>query len=153
MTPFEDIDNQKQATEELRKSEARFQAVFDNVAVGVAVLSLERRALSLNTTAEQIVGYSLEELQKIDPRSLAVPEDRGMDMNLFQELIEGKRNSYVMERRYRRKDGRAFWARVNYSLVRDLEGKPDYLIGIIEELHQRLIHKDIACHRLQARSL
>ena len=63
-------------------------------------------------------------MQNIDPRSLALPEDRGMDIELFKELIEGQRNSYVMERRYRHKDGRVFWARINYSLVRDLDGRP-----------------------------
>jgi signal transduction histidine kinase len=68
---------------------------------------------------------------------LAVPEDRGIDAVLFPELIEGKRDSYVMERRYRRKDGRVFWARINYSLVRDLEGKPDYLIGLIEDIDEQ----------------
>ena len=52
----------------------------------------------------------------------------------FKELIEGKRESYVMERRYHHKSGRTFWARVNYSLVRDLEGRPDYLVGIIEDI-------------------
>ena len=57
--------------------------------------------------------------------------------SLFPELIEGKRDSYVMERRYRRKDGRVFWARINYSLVRDLEGKPDYLIGLIEDIDEQ----------------
>jgi signal transduction histidine kinase len=42
-----------------------------------------------------------------------------------------------MERRYRRKDGRVFWARINYSLVRDLEGQPDYLIGLIEDIDEQ----------------
>jgi signal transduction histidine kinase len=60
-----------------------------------------------------------------------------MDDEVFQELIEGKRNSYTMERRYRRKDGRVFWARINYSLVRDLEGNPDYLIGMIEDIDEQ----------------
>src|SRR6266545_3143504 len=60
-----------------------------------------------------------------------------MDNSLFPELIEGKRNSYVMERRYRQKDGRVFWARINYSLVRDLDGNPDYLIGIIEDIDEQ----------------
>ena len=125
---------EKRAASELKQSEARFQAIFDNVAVGVAVMGLDRRPIAINSTAESIVGYSLEELRLIDPRSLALSEDRGIDSSLFPELIEGKRNSYVMERRYRRKDGRVFWARINYSLVRDLEGRPDYLIGIIEDI-------------------
>jgi len=134
VTMVEDINERKHATEELRKSQARFQALFDNVAVGIAVMTLERRPLAFNPITEKIIGYTFEEIQNVDPRLLAVPEDREMDTELFKELIEGKRNSYIMERRYRHKDGRVFWARINYSLVRDLDGKPDYLVGIIEDI-------------------
>ena len=124
----------KRAANELYKSQARFQAIFDNVAVGVAVMTLERRPIAFNAMTEKIVGYNAEEMRHIDPKSLAVPEDRNIDEKWFKELIEGRRNSYVMERRYRHKDGHIFWARINYSLVRDLDGKPDYLIGIIEDI-------------------
>jgi PAS domain S-box-containing protein len=137
VTMIEDINEQKHAADELRKSQARFQAIFDNVAVGVAVMSLERRPIAFNATTERIVGYNAQEMQSIDPRSLAVPEDRNIDVDLFRELVEGKRDSYVMERRYRRKDGNIFWARINYSLVRDLEGKPEYLIGLIEDIDEQ----------------
>jgi PAS domain S-box-containing protein len=133
----EDINEQKHSAEELRKSQARFQALFDNVAVGIAVMTLGRRPIAFNAATERIIGYSLDELQDVDPRTLAVPEDRPMDVELFQDLIAGKRNSYVMERRYRHKNGRTFWARVNYSLVRDLEGRPDYLVGIIEDIDEQ----------------
>ena len=124
----------QQAQEGLSKANARFQAIFDNVAVGVAVMGLDRRPIAFNAATEQIIGYDAGDLRDIDPRTLAVAEDRGIDADLFPELIAGKRDSYVMERRYRRKDGRVFWARINYSLVRDLEGKPDYLIGLIEDI-------------------
>jgi PAS domain S-box-containing protein len=125
---------EKRAANELRQSEARFQAIFDNVAVGVAVMTLGRRPIAFNAATQRIIGYTAEELKDIDPRSLALPEDRDMDRELFKELIEGQRNSYVMERRYLHKDGRVFWARIHYSLVRDLDGIPDYLIGIIEDI-------------------
>lgn len=127
----------QQAQQELNKANARFQAIFENVAVGVAVMNLNRRPIAFNAAAEQIVGYTPAELQNTDPRLLAVPEDRAIDAALFPELIEGKRDSYVMERRYRRKDGRVFWARINYSLVRDLDGQPDYLIGLIEDIDEQ----------------
>jgi PAS domain S-box-containing protein len=129
-----DIDEQKKMQERIRESEARFQAIFNNVAVGVAVMSLERQPLAINAQTEKIIGYSLDELIGVDPRTLAVPEDRHIDVEWFKELIEGKRNSYVMERRYRHKDGDIFWARINYSLVRDKDGNPDYLVGIIEDI-------------------
>jgi PAS domain S-box-containing protein len=131
---IDDIDAQKKALESLHESEARFEAIFDNVAVGVAVMGLNRRPIAFNATAEQIIGYSFDEVKDMDPRMLALPEDRGIDAGLFEELIEGKRNSYVMERRYRHKDESVFWARINYSLVRDLDGRPDYLVGIIEDI-------------------
>ena len=132
-----DIDAQKRAAEELRESQARFQAVFDNVAVGVAVMSLDRKPIAFNAMAQSIIGYSADELRGINARTLAVPEDQGMDTKLYEDLIDGKRNSYVMERRYRRNDGRIFWARVNYSLVRDPDGRPDYLIGMIEDIDEQ----------------
>jgi PAS domain S-box-containing protein len=134
---LENITEQKKDQQRLLESEARFQAIFDNVAVGVAVMTLNRRPVAFNTTTEKIIGYDADEMQNIDPRLLAIPEDREMDIELFQELIDGKRNSYVMERRYRHKDGRVFWARVNYSLVRDFDGNPDYLIGIIEDIDEQ----------------
>ncbi len=137
VTMVEDINEQKHSAEELRKSQARFQALFDNVAVGVAVMTLSRRPIAFNAATERIIGYSLGELQDVDPRTLAVPEDRPMDVELYQDLIAGRRNSYVMERRYRHKNGRIFWARVNYTLVRDLEGRPDYLVGIIEDIDEQ----------------
>ena len=131
-----DIDEQKHAAEELHKSQASFQAIFDNVAVGVAVMTLGRRALAFNSATERIIGYTVEEMRNIDPHSLVVPEDRSMDDDLFLELVEGKCDSYVIERRYRHKSGRTFWARINYSLVRDLDGRPDYLIGLIEDIDE-----------------
>ncbi|MBK9925060.1 MAG: PAS domain S-box protein [Anaerolineales bacterium] len=127
----------KRAENKLKQSEARFQAIFDNVAVGVAILGLDRTPIAFNSTTEKIIGYSMDDIKGIDPRTLSVPEDRSMDIDLFNDLIIGKRNSYVMERRYLHKDGRTFWARVNYSLVRDANGNPDYLVGIIEDIDEQ----------------
>jgi len=124
----------QRAVTALKQSDARFHAVFENNAVGIVLMSLERRPIAINAVTEKIIGYSFKEVQHIDPRSLAVPEDRSIDDELFSDLVEGKRESYVMERRYRRKDGRIIWGRINYSLVRDIDGKPDYLIGIIEDI-------------------
>lgn len=127
----------KQTANALIKSDARFHAVFENAAVGIALLTLERRPIAFNAITEKIIGYSFEEMEHVDPRTLAIPEDRSMDEQLFKDLVEGRRESYVMERRYRRKGGQIIWARINYSLVRDTDGKPDYLVGIIEDIDEQ----------------
>lgn len=132
-----DIDEQKKMQERIRESEARFQAIFDNVAVGVAVMTLDRQPVAINAQTEKITGYNLEDLAGMNPVMLVIPEDRNIDVEMFKDLVEGRRDSYVMERRYRHKDGHIFWARINYSLVRDRNGNPDYLVGIIEDIDEQ----------------
>ncbi|WKZ41622.1 MAG: PAS domain S-box protein [Anaerolineales bacterium] len=132
-----DIDEQKKMQERIRESEARFQAIFDNVAVGVAVMTLDRQPVAVNAQTEKITGYSLDDLAGMNPVMIVIPEDRNIDVEMFKDLVEGRRDSYVMERRYRHKDGHIFWARINYSLVRDRNGNPDYLVGIIEDIDEQ----------------
>jgi PAS domain S-box-containing protein len=131
---LQDITERKQARDSLRESEARFRSMFDNAAVGVAVMSLDRHITQVNQTAERLTGYSAEELYSLDPSLLAVEEDRFIDSDLFIELTEGKRDQYTAEKRYTRKDGSIFWGRVNFSAVRSVDGKPLYTIGIIEDI-------------------
>ena len=69
----EDIDQRKRATEELRESEARFRAMYNNAAVGMAMISLDRRILSINETSARITGYSVEELVNTDPAGFRIP--------------------------------------------------------------------------------
>lgn len=132
----EDIDEQKRTLLELRKSEARFQAVFENAAVGIVLISLDGRVLAINPTTEQICGYSLAELTSTNPLDLAFAEDRGVDTGLFQELITGQRDFYVVEMRFHRKTHGLGWVRINYSLVRDPDGQPDYLIALLENIDE-----------------
>jgi PAS domain S-box-containing protein len=129
-----DINEQKIAQDTLRESEARFQAVFDSAAVGIAMMTLDRRIVRVNLTAEHLTGYSAQELSQINPIDLAYETDRYIDRELFSELIAGQCDQYVIEKRYLRKDGGLFWGRVNFSLVCGPGGKPLYIIGIIEDI-------------------
>lgn len=130
----EDIDERKRAVEELRQSEARFKAMFESSAVGVALMTLDRRIVQINPTVTEITGYSAEEMAAIHPTDLVVEEDRAIDRELFLDLVNGKRDQYLTEKRYIRKDGSIFWGRINFALVRDENRQPLYIVGIIENI-------------------
>jgi len=130
----EDIDRHKRAVEELRESEARFRAILDNTAVGIAVMTLDRHIVQINQTVTRLTGYTSEEIAQINPSMLAIEEDRLIDRDLFVELVEGKRNQYLAEKRYIRKDGSIFWGRVNFALVRGPDNQSLYTIGMIEDI-------------------
>jgi PAS domain S-box-containing protein len=131
---IEDIDEERRAQEDLRQSEARFRAMFDNTSIGIALMSLEKHAIQVNQAAQRIVGYSQEELREINVTNLALEEYRELDRESFASLVEGKIDQYEVEKRYRRKNGQIFWGRVNYSSVRGPGMKPQYLIGLIEDI-------------------
>ncbi len=132
----EDIDERKRALEELRASEARFKAVFDNAAVGIAMMTLDRRIVQINPTATRITGYSPEEIYRINPSDMVVEEDRFVDRELFSDLVAGRRDQYLIEKRYLRRDGSLFWGRINFALVRDKQGEPQYIVGMIEDINE-----------------
>jgi len=147
-----DITEQKYAQESLKESQARFQAMFDNASVGMAMLTLERRIVMLNQTAQTMIGYTFEELTDVDPADLSVPEDRQVGAEQFGDLVAGKRDNLQIERRYVRKDGSVFWARVTYSLVLSPAGKPLYLVGLIEDIsEQRLAADKLAAQEAEYR--
>ena len=132
----EDIDERKRALEELRASEARFKAVFDNAAVGIAMMTLDRRIVQVNPTATRITGYSPEEIYRTNPSDMVVEEDRLIDRELFLDLVAGRRDQYLIEKRYLRRDGSQFWGRINFALVRDKQGQPQYIVGMIEDINE-----------------
>lgn len=137
-----DIDEQKKMQERIRESEARFQAMFDNIAIGMALVGFDRRILAVNQKLEQICGYTAEELSQINISELVYPEDREIGAEDFRELVAGKRESMQMERRYVRKNGEIFWARICYSLVRDPDSEPQYLVGSLEDITDRKMAAD-----------
>jgi PAS domain-containing protein len=60
----------QRAVNALKQWDTRFHAVFENAAVGIALISLERKPIAFNAITEKIIGYSFEEMEHIDPRIL-----------------------------------------------------------------------------------
>jgi PAS domain S-box-containing protein len=125
------------AERELRESEARFEAMFANAAIGIGLMGLNREIIEANDAAGRLLGYNREEFSQIQIDDLIHPDDRGQDAPQFQELVEGKRGSYQAEKRYRHKNGEYIWARLIFSAVSGEDGKPDYLIGMLEDIGEQ----------------
>ena len=62
-----------------------------------------------------------------------------IDNKLFDEMINGKRDNYSIEKRYIRKNGEIIWVNLSVSLVKDNNGMPQYTIGVVEEITERIL--------------
>ncbi len=130
-----DITDRKLAEEALRASEERFRAFFEGAAIGIALVDLEGHPVQVNPALQKMLGYSEEELRRMTFAEFTHPDDRALDLALFQELLEGKRDHYHMEKRYIRKDGQVIWGHLTVSSLR--HENPTYVIGMVEDITER----------------
>ncbi len=132
-----DITERKRRAEELQGAEARFSALFRNVGVGMAIEGGDERILEANHEMEDLFGYSNRELHGMCLSDLVYSGDRSTDESLYQELMQGKRDTYQIEKRFIRKDGAQIWGLMHVSLIRDALDRPRYVVRIVEDLTAR----------------
>lgn len=132
-----DISSEKAAEAALSESERLFRATFEKAAVGVAHMSTTGRWLRVNQAVCSILGYSEAELIGGDFRMLTHPEDLEPNLAHARRLLHDEVQSYQMEKRYIRKDGRVIWAMLTSALVRDVDGVPQYFVSVIEDITDR----------------
>ncbi len=125
------------AEEELRKSEERWRAIFESSALGIALTDLDGRFVAANPAYVKLLGYSEAELRELSFRTITHEDDRKENLEILTELFEGKRTSFELVKRYRRKDGEVIWVNVSGSLVPGTEGVPQFILGIVEDVTER----------------
>lgn len=129
-----DITQTKQALEDLKISEEAFRGNFENAAIGMALLDIDGKWLKINQTLCQIMGYSVEEFEHLTFQEITFPDDLKADLELVQELIEGKRTHYQMEKRYIHKKGNIINAILAVSMVRNQANQPLYFVSQIIDI-------------------
>jgi PAS domain S-box-containing protein len=127
----------KRAEEALRGSEERWRAVFENSAAGIALANFTGRFLATNFAFQKMLGYSEEELSELSFLDVTHKDYRDANSELTAELLEGKRQYFEMEKRYRCKDGNLIWVRVHVSLVSGTQSIPRFLLAIVEDITER----------------
>lgn len=136
-TVARDITGQKLIEEKLRTSEARFRAIFEGTSVGITLINREGRLVESNPALQEMLGYNGRELANMVFTELIYPADTANYIGLFNSLWAGRQDSYQMEKRYARKDGRLVWVSVNFSLARDNLNEPMFIIGVVDDVTDR----------------
>jgi len=121
----------------LPDNDKRYQAIFHAAAMGIAQCTIDGHVADSNAALERLLGYTHEELRGMHFRDFIHPDDVGIDTVLFQEMVAGKRESYEIELRYIRKDRALRWVRQTVSLVRGFDGRPEFAIGMTEDVTER----------------
>ncbi len=131
------ITELKQREEDLRESEQRYKAVFDNAAVGINTLDRHGRITAVNPALSNMLGYTEDELKRLTFNEITHPDDSQISKQNLENLMAGRVDSYRLEKRYLRKDGEIVWGDLSTSSIKDAKGNHTATVGVISEITER----------------
>lgn len=132
-----DVTAQQQALEALHESEARFRSIFEQAAVGIAMLEADGRWNSSNQRFREMVGYSEAELVATSCQSMTHADDRPIEVELRQRVLSGEQDDYTLEKRYLRKNGEEVWVSLFVRRIDATNSSPVRLVLVAENIGQR----------------
>jgi two-component system CheB/CheR fusion protein len=149
----QDITEQKQAQEAIRRSEERFRTMFESAGAGIAQVDLQTsRLVRVNRRFAAITGYSQAELEAMTYLELTHPDERANAAASLSRARQGEiHDGFFTERRYVRKDGEAIDLELYGSVVRDADGCPaDGMIVVVDVTERKRVERALAAAKLSA---
>jgi PAS domain S-box-containing protein len=122
----------------LRESAALLQATFDAAPFAIAVVALDFTLLNWNRAAEDMLGYSSDEMLGLSVLEFTPPEARGELRDVIARVSAGERLTGI-ERRRPNRHGQLVDVSVAAAPVFDAEQRVRAVIYTIEDITQKKI--------------
>ena len=125
--------------DEAAQDRGQFARLLEAATAGVIVIDPHRAGYPVvfaNEAAAAITGYSREELIG---RRWDVLTGAGADAEITAEIAEAVRHQRPLSTTFlsRRKDGASYWAKLDFSPVRDAEGRVDACVSIFVDISEQ----------------
>ena len=124
----------KDAQTASQENHERFRYLFAQASIGIALETLDGRILEVNPAFCALMGYTLQEMQSLSCSRISHPDDEEIEKVLFEELRQGQRTSYRIEKRFFHKDGTVIWGQVGVSLLNTNHGGAPLVIGMVSDI-------------------
>ncbi|CAN5683772.1 hypothetical protein BH11ACT6_BH11ACT6_29150 [soil metagenome] len=111
---------------------------FERTPLGLSFVSVDRRVLLTNPALSNILGYSADELRNMSIGDVTHPEDRDLHIAAHQQLLDGSRDWYEIEKRYVHRDGHTVWAVLHVAAIPDDSGNVSMLVSQIHDISRRV---------------
>ena len=139
---IQDVTEQKEAEEALRKSEARYRFLTENVADVIWQMSPDLSFTYMSPSVTKQLGYDVDEVIGKNILDLLAPESREMASSVFGQRMKWlKENSFLnghtYELQFVRKDGVILWIEVTSNPAFNEEGNLVGFQGVARDISDR----------------
>ena len=121
----------------LHETRQRLRKFFDQCLISVAITAPDKGWVDCNDRISEILGYTRDELRALTWAEITHPDDLDLDCAHFARLLAGEIESYSLEKRFVRRDGRPVWTAISINAVRGGDGWMDYVVGLMEDIDRR----------------
>ena len=114
-----------------------FKDFFEHIATGLIICDTGGFFIEVNEPFCKLMGYSPNELKKMSLHDITHPDDLPLSLEKLNLSINGKLDSYSIEKRYIRKDNTAIWVQVDVSFIKGEGDSPNFLFGTVMDILSR----------------
>ncbi len=129
-----DITKQKQIENALKESELRFRTIFQSVSVGIIVLDADLSIGALNSSFEDMTGFTAQDFANKSIFDLVHPDDLVNYKNGIKKLQAGKETTIELQVRYYSKQKNIIWSKTACSVVKKDLKQVQYIILMIDDI-------------------
>ena len=120
------------------QSDDLMRRFFELPFIGIAISSpVTRRWLQVNDCLCEMFGYSREEMLAIGWEEMTHPDDLAGNLAAVGEVLRGERESYILDKRFIRKDGSILYARLDARYQRNAAGQIEVVFATIQDVSER----------------
>ncbi|CAK7260880.1 Diguanylate cyclase with PAS/PAC sensor (plasmid) [Shinella sp. WSC3-e] len=124
---------------------ALFDFAFDHAPIGIALVDTSACIIRGNAAFAALVGRPLDEVTGMSFAQFTHSEDLEADLILFQDVLDGRRDGYSVEKRYVRPDGELVHVLIHIAAMRDEAGDVIRLISQIQNItHHKEYERQLA---------
>ncbi len=139
-----DISDRKAVEEALRKSEDKYRLIAENTADLISIMDMNLRLTYVGPTSMRLRGFTPEEAMEQTPEQILTPESLQRNIAVFEEELQLEASgtadpdrTRILEMEEYKKDGSTIWVEVNFSFLRDSEGKPVEILMVTRDITDR----------------
>lgn len=132
-----DITERTYAAKQIKRSEEKFRAVFENAGIGIFLADNNGCFIKCNGAFLKMLEYSAREIINIPVSEILYPDEFRLEWSLFAKIALSRRENYQFEKQIKARSGKHLWAQIIISAVNDENGKLLYSIGMVENITER----------------
>ncbi len=122
-----------------KESEEKYHSFYDSFKDGMFLMDMKRNIIDTNQAYREMLGYTEQEIKGFICRQFTPEKWHSLEEDIFEKQILEKGYADEYEKEYIKKDGTVFPVSLKIWLIKDKEGKPRGMWGVVRDITTRKV--------------